>query len=87
MIRLKEGLCTPHVETIVGSDHFQDLIIHQKEVFRPDLSLKSRQGISSPDVVSWISRNFPPARTHRTAVIHEDAAAPWAICRAAAAWP
>ena len=52
------------METNVGSDNFQDLKIHRNGVFRPDLSLRSGQGISSPDVVSRLGRKLAPARTH-----------------------
>ena len=62
-----------------------DRKIHRKGVFRPDLRLRSGQGISSPHVVSRIGRKFA-SRTHaQNGSIREDAAAPWAICRAAAA--
>ena len=36
----------------------------EKRAFRPNLRLRSGQGISSPDVVSRLGRNYAPADTH-----------------------
>ena len=58
-------ICVHYVcGTNVGSDNFQNRKIHRKGVFCPDLRLRSGQGISSPDVVSKLGREFAPARTH-----------------------